>query len=357
MVGAVVSICATALAYNEEYCPPSSITLPPMSQNCCQGATVNFTENASGGGGAGPLGSLWSKDGIILHDGVTTWGSTISGATTCHLTISNVGANDAASYSFYSAIINNNCIFEVSGSAILTVNTTPLLVTLNPMSQTACGQGSTVNFTVEASGTAPLSYQWRKNGTNISDGVTSWGSTNSGAATMQLTISRVSTNDAASYDIVVNDVCHTAFSSPAILMVDYTCCKFPSIILNPANRTGSQGSTVNFKVWASGTAPLSYQWRKNGIILTNGVTTWESTISGATTPQLTISNVSADDGAYDVVVNNTCGTGGTAFSSPATLMVDSDGDGLPDNVDADPYYYDYSLPAFTISSPAEGAVF
>jgi hypothetical protein len=65
---------------------------------------------------------------------------------------------------------------------------------------------------------------------------------------------------------------------------------------------------VTFSVKASGTEPLSYQWRKGG-----------SDISGATDSSYTITSVvMADAGSYDVVVSNSCGS---VTSSAATLTV------------------------------------
>jgi hypothetical protein len=68
------------------------------------------------------------------------------------------------------------------------------------------------------------------------------------------------------------------------------------------------GSTVTFAVTATGTPAPSYQWDKNGVA-----------ISGATNPALTLTGVSANDGAnYRVVVTNNAGS---VTSAPATLTV------------------------------------
>jgi hypothetical protein len=67
-----------------------------------------------------------------------------------------------------------------------------------------------------------------------------------------------------------------------------------TITTHPQNATTSPGSTTNFAVAASGTAPLSYQWRFNN-----------SPIAGATSATLTFSNVQlANAGNYQVVVSN-----------------------------------------------------
>ncbi len=64
------------------------------------------------------------------------------------------------------------------------------------------------------------------------------------------------------------------------------------------------GSAVTLRARASGYGPLTYQWRRNGMPLSNG-----GSISGAQTSILTIDPVGfADAGDYDVVVTDSCGT-------------------------------------------------
>jgi hypothetical protein len=87
----------------------------------------------------------------------------------------------------------------------------------------------------------------------------------------------------------------------------------PSVITQPANRTVTAGQTAMFSVMASGTAPLSYQWQKNGAVITG------ATSSTYTTAPTT----SADNGAqFNVVVRNSYGS---ATSNAATLTVSGGG--------------------------------
>ena len=62
-------------------------------------------------------------------------------------------------------VVTNVCGSATSASATLTVNTAPA-ITANPGSVSDC-EGANVSFTVAASGTAPLGYQWRRNGTDV----------------------------------------------------------------------------------------------------------------------------------------------------------------------------------------------
>lgn len=82
----------------------------------------------------------------------------------------------------------------------------------------------------------------------------------------------------------------------------------PVITTQPGNQTATMGSGATFSVVASGSAPLAYQWRKNG-----------TTISGATGASYTITAVQTSDaGGYSVVVSNAYGA---VTSNTATLTV------------------------------------
>lgn len=94
---------------------------------------------------------------------------------------------------------------ELTGT-VLPPNTPPT-VSVNPTSQIVAA-GDTVLFTVQAEGTAPLTYQWRFKGNTI-DGETS----------STLTLSNVDTGDVGSYDVVVTNAAGTATSQPAALTV------------------------------------------------------------------------------------------------------------------------------------------
>ncbi|HXC47757.1 MAG TPA: Ig-like domain-containing protein [Candidatus Sulfotelmatobacter sp.] len=87
----------------------------------------------------------------------------------------------------------------------------------------------------------------------------------------------------------------------------------PSITAQPANTTVTVGQTATFSVGATGTSPLTYQWRKN-----------TANVSGATaTSYTTPATTSGDNGAkFDVVVSNAAGS---MTSSAAVLTVAATG--------------------------------
>src|SRR5205807_2501481 len=172
----------------------------------------------------------------------------------------------------------------------------PPSITTQPASQTVTA-GQTATFTVAATGTAPLSYQWQKNGSPI------------GANSASYTTPATSTDDnGAQFTVVVSNSAGSATSNAATLTVNPAPVP-PSITTQPASQTVTAGQTATFSVAATGTAPLNYQWQKNGVA-----------ISGATTVTYTTPPTpTADSGAqFTVVVTNTAGT---VTSNPATLTV------------------------------------
>src|SRR5260221_562738 len=168
-----------------------------------------------------------------------------------------------------------------------------------PASQTITA-GQTATFTVTASGTAPLSYQWQKNGVNIS-----------GATVASYTTPVTTTGDSGStFDVVVSNTKGSMTSSVVTLTVNAAAVA-PTITAQPVGMTVTAGQTATFTVVASGTAPLSYQWQKNGVNISG------ATVVSYTTPATT----TGDSGStFDVMVSN---TKGSMTSSVVTLTVNA----------------------------------
>jgi hypothetical protein len=167
-------------------------------------------------------------------------------------------------------------------------------ITTQPASQTVTA-GQTATFSVAATGTAALTYQWKKNNVAIS-GV------NSSSYTTPAT---TSTDNGARFTVAISNSAGTVTSNAATLTVNVP----PSITAQPASQTVTAGQQATFSVTAAGTTPFNYQWYNNG-----------SAISGAssanyTTPATTI----ADNGSqFTVTINNAAGN---VTSSAASLTV------------------------------------
>jgi hypothetical protein len=100
------------------------------------------------------------------------------------------------------------------------------------------------------------------------------------------------------------------------VVIIYTVCASPSITSQPSNSTVCSGSSASFSVSASGTAMLNYQWKENGVNLSNG-----GVYSNVTTSTLNISNSAGLNGKqYSCYISNSCGN---ITSNAATLTVDA----------------------------------
>jgi len=79
----------------------------------------------------------------------------------------------------------------------------------------------------------------------------------------------------------------------------------PTVTLQPLSQATKPGKTTLLLVAATGTAPLEYQWLRNG-----------EEVAGATGPTLALQPVPASAGNYRVLVRNRAGT---AISAAATV--------------------------------------
>jgi hypothetical protein len=167
------------------------------------------------------------------------------------------------------------------------------VITLQPV-DSSFDVASNGTFTVAASGTLPLSYQWSFNGTNLP-----W------ATNYSLTLTNVQPLNAGQYSVVVSNLSGSVTSYAANLTV---VTLPPSISTQPASQTTYSSRSASFSVTVSGTPPFSYQWLFNS-----------NSLSGATSPILTLSNLQTNQsGVYAVVVSNSAGT---VTSSNAILNV------------------------------------
>jgi hypothetical protein len=92
----------------------------------------------------------------------------------------------------------------------------------------------------------------------------------------------------------------------------------PFVMLDPQSQSSCAGADLDLSVGAVG-AGLTYQWRRNGVALVDGIAPSGAVISGALSNMLSVDGLGASDaGAYDCVVS---GTYGTDTSAPANVSV------------------------------------
>jgi hypothetical protein len=257
----------------------------PVSQIVIAGQAATFSVMASG---TAPLSYQWLKNS-----------SNIGGATAASYTTPATIAGDSGAK--FDVVVSNSAGNIASAMATLTVNAAAVAptITAQPANQSVT-VGQTATFSVTATGTAPLSYQWQKNSANIS------GAT----AASYTTPATVTTDSLAKFDVVVSNIAGSQTSTIANLTVNAAAVA-PTITTQPANQSVNVGQTATFSATATGTAPLSYQWQKNSANISG------ATASGYTTPATAIT----DNGAkFDLIVSNTAGS---QTSTIATLTVNA----------------------------------
>ena len=283
--GGTATSAAATLTVNATTVAPT-ITTPPANVTVTAPNPATFSVVASG---TAPLSYQWRRNG-----------TPIGGATGTSYTLNPTAGTDNGAQ--FDVVVTNGGGTATSAAATLTVNATAVAPTITtPPANVTVTAPNPATFAVVASGTAPLSYQWRRNGTPIG-GATSASYTRNPTA---------GADNGAQFDVVVTNGGGTATSAAATLTVNVA----PTITTPPANITVTAPASATFSVVASGTAPLSYQWRRNG-----------TPISGATGASYTLTPTAAtDSGAqFDVAVTNVAGS---TTSTAATLTVLSGGGG------------------------------
>ena len=166
----------------------------------------------------------------------------------------------------------------------------PPVITTNPKDRRLVLGGSGTLSVVAESGAA-LSYQWTFNGTNLPS-----------ATSASYNVSNMDSNKIGPYRVRVSNTAGAITSAVANVGVAFA----PAIITHPVSQVLTPGSNITFSVSASGTAPLSYRWLRDG-----------APIAGATGPLLTLTDLQPSQaGSYVVVVTNEWGS---ASSTPARL--------------------------------------
>lgn len=253
-------------------------TISSQPQSVTVGAGTNATFSVVGSGTPAPTYQWYFNDAVIPNATSSTY--TRLGAQPGHA-------------GFYKVLLSNAIQAVYSDDVTLTVLNPPA-ITAHPTNRTVIA-GANVVLSVTATGSAPLRYQWRRNGTNLI------GSTNA-----TLSLLNIQAANAGTYHVRVTNSVGVVLSSNAIITVNSA----PVITAHPQSKTVAQNGSITLLASASGSPTPTFQWRKNGVSL-----------AGKTASSLLITNFTVSDaGDYMVVASNSVGT---ASSTTATLAMNT----------------------------------
>jgi|GEM_PF-1077202 len=183
-------------------------------------------------------------------------------------------------------------------------------ITTQPADQTVL-TGQNINFTVTATGSSLLTYQWQVS----ADGGSTWStlgndSTYDVSTPETLNVNATTELSGCLYQCIVSNIYGQAASNPALLTV-YDSYIAPGITGQPSNQTVNAGHSATFSVSVSGFPAPSIQWQ----VSTDGGSSWsvlsnDTTYGGVTSPVLTVRNTNP-------------GMNGFVYQSVATNSVSS----------------------------------
>ncbi|MDB6139398.1 MAG: hypothetical protein JWO94_2470, partial [Verrucomicrobiaceae bacterium] len=249
--GSVVSSSVTVTIV----APPFVVTQPPPAKELPKGGSSSI---ALVSGGTAPLTYQWYKGAVK-----------VAGAIKAALAFTSIPEAAAGTYH---CVVTNRIGSVTSADCVVTVGTLPVF-TLQPLGQTV-REGAPFQWIVAATGSDTLSFQWQRDGVNVSTGAT-------------FSIASAAWIDHGVYRCIASNGAGSTLSKAATLTVQAG----PLIVASPTSGKIAIGGKATLKVTAAGSPVLKYQWRKAGVNL-----------PGAVAASLVITGTTST--SYDVVVSN-----------------------------------------------------
>jgi Secretion system C-terminal sorting domain len=272
------------MAVTQSVTPTVAITTP--NTTVCNGSSVTFSAAATNGGESPTY--LWTRNGNnVSRDATYTTTDLINGD------VVKVDLTSSATCRTANTVSSNNIAMTVNAPS------PPAVVITTPSAAICAGANATFSAAITNGGNAPT-YQWKKNGVDVS-------------TSASYTASDLVNADVISLVVTSNSDCrsaNTATSNNVTMTVNPLLT--PTIAINTPNLAICEGTTASFSAITSnaGLAP-TYQWKKNG---TNVSTDANYTASGL---------VSGDVISCVLTSNAECLAAQTANSNSVTMTVNS----------------------------------
>lgn len=219
----------------------ASLTSPPNNATYTAPANVSLAASAT----ASP-GQIVSK--VEFYQGTTKLGEDSTSPYT--FTWSSAAAG---SYTLRARTIDTLGLSATSAPVNITVFPQAPTITSQPQGQSIAAGGN-VTFTVGVSGSAPFTYRWRLNGTNLA-----------GAISSSLSLNNVQPGQAGSYSVVITNAAGSATSSSANLTVT---CNYT--LSSSSHAVGSAGGNGSVGVTTAGGCTWTVEGVPSWITITSG---------------------------------------------------------------------------------------
>ncbi len=265
-----------------------SVVISVPATTICAGTSITFTAAPKNGGT--PT-YQWRNNGVAIN-----------GATAATYTSATLSDEDAIDVVMTSTAICRSSNTSTSNILAMTINAAVApSVTVNASQTTIC-TGSNVTFSATPAYGGTPTYQWQKNGTNIS------GATSD-------TYSTATISNADVFDVVMtsNAICRTgniATSNKITMIISTSVQASVNIDVTPVS-TIYAGQTVTFTANSVNGGTPTYQWRNNGVIIPGEVNTTYET------------NTLTDESTISVTMTSTvnCVSTATVNSNTITMTV------------------------------------
>jgi len=270
------------------------ILAQPAASSICENTNTSFTVTAQGTA----ITYQWFVDTGTGFNAITD-GGVYSGATTNTLTLTTV-PRGYDNYR-YRVEVEGTCPPKAISNTVQLDVAIETIINTQPADTAIC-EFMTASFTALADG-ASLTYQWQAFTGGAWNNLTNTGIYLGVQTPTLMLFGPARTMDGTRYRVIVGGACSPDLTSDEAVLTVYTA---PELSDHPDEFRGCPGGNATFSVVAAGTN-LTYQWQVNSgsgfMNVTDGVT-----YSGATTPDLTISNLDLTMNGYLVraVVSGTC---------------------------------------------------